>query len=502
MAGGSTHIPNMKLALEAGDLPGGFADSEHTVYAFPTLAYTGARGATRLWTIRVRLIAGGDYVPITDAMLDQPPPGLDDHRAEITVESQQEGGKVRDVVPTYVGAGKNLGKKNATNCITQALRDALGLYNKQRRRTDVAEVSATAPDAAAPADAAPDDGFDPRPPPMLVKKSGETREATLAPADFASGVTAQRKLNGVHLVVHAGSDGRPALYSRTGAAYPGLKPIVAEMEPFFAAAPDANGPPYFDGELYAHGKTLNWISGQARRGDDDGALEFHVFDVFFPRAKAAGRDMASRDRQAYLDAAFTAAGHAHPHVVRVENFPVADAAELDALVARFLADGYEGAIARKDGAGYRYGYNGYHSANLLKIKPTFDAEFPVVGFTQGSRGKEVGAVIWECEVPGGPGDPGDRRFTVVPKDMSYEERRALFQCLGGLVPGPGGPGAAAVTRFERDLRGRPLTVEYREVSAKTGKPLQAKALAFRTYESGPAADPVRALLAECGAAVS
>jgi hypothetical protein len=164
--------------------------------------------------------------------------------------------------------------------------------------------------------------------------------------------------------------------------------------------------------------------------------------------------------------------------VRVENFPVADAAELDALVARFLADGYEGAIARKDGAGYRYGYNGYHSANLLKIKPTFDAEFPVVGFTQGSRGKEVGAVIWECEVPGGPGDPGDRRFTVVPKDMSYEERRALFQCLGGLVPGPGGPGAAAVTRFERDLRGRPLTVEYREVSAKTGKPLQAKALAL------------------------
>jgi ATP-dependent DNA ligase len=499
----------MKLALEAGDLPGGFADCERTVYAFPTLAYTGARGATRLWTIRVRLIAGGDYVPITDAMLDQPPPGLDDHRAEITVESQQEGGKVRDVVPTYVGAGKNLGKKNATNCITQALRDALGLYNKQRRRTDVAEVSAAAPDAApdaAPAtapdaapDAAPDDSFDPRPPPMLVKKSGETREATLTSADFASGVTAQRKLNGVHLVVHAEADGRLALYSRTGAAYPGLKPIVAEMEPFFDAAPDANGPPYFDGELYAHGKTLNWISGQARRGDDDGALEFHVFDVFFPRAKAAGQEMASRDRQAYLDAAFTAAKHTHPHVVRVENFPVANAAELDALVARFLADGYEGAIARKDDAGYRYGYNGYHSANLLKIKPTFDAEFPVVGFTQGSRGKEVGAVIWECEVPGGP---DDRRFTVVPKDMSYEERRALFQCLGELVPGPGGPGAAAVTRFERDLRGRPLTVEYREVSAKTGKPLQAKALAFRTYESGPAADPVRALLAECGAAVA
>ena len=126
MAGGSTHIPNMRHALEAGELPGGFADPGRTVYAFPTLAYAGARGATRLWTVRVRLIAGGDYVPISDAMLDQPPPGLDGHRAEITVESQQAGGKIRDVVPTYVGVGKNLGKKNATNCVTQALRDALG----------------------------------------------------------------------------------------------------------------------------------------------------------------------------------------------------------------------------------------------------------------------------------------------------------------------------------------------------------------------------------------
>lgn len=497
MAGGNTHIPNMRHALEAGELPGGFADLGRTVYAFPTLAYAGARGATRLWTVRVRLIAGGDYVPITDAMLDQPPPGLDGHRAEITVESQQAGGKVRDIVPTYVGVGKNLGKKNATNCVTQALRDALGIYNKQRRRTDVAEV---APEDVAKVEAR---GPDPRPPPMLVKKLGETREATLTPADFAAGVTAQRKLNGVHLVVYAGADGRPALYSRTGVTYPGLAPVVAEMGPMFAAArrlgAAGTGPPYFDGELYVHGETLNWISGQARRGDDDGELELHIFDVFFPCATAAGRDMASRDRQAYLDEVFAAADHAHPHVVRVENFPAADAAALEALAARFLADGYEGAIARKDGASYRYSYNGYHSANLLKIKPTFDAEFPVVGFTQGSRGKEVGAVIWECEVPA-PVDPADRRFTVVPKDMGYEERRALFRCLGELVPGPGGPGAAAVTRFERDLRGRPLTVEFREVSAKTGKPLQAKALAFRTYESGPAADPVRALLAECGAA--
>ncbi len=61
----------------------------------------------------------------------------------------------------------------------------------------------------------------------------------------------------------------------------------------------------------------------------------------------------------------------------------------------------------------------------MKIKPKHDAEFPVVGFTQGRRGKDVGAVIWECGVPN-PVNPRDKTFTVVPKDMTYEQRYAIY----------------------------------------------------------------------------
>ena len=98
-----------------------------------------------------------------------------------------------------------------------------------------------------------------------------------------------------------------------------------------------------------------------------------------------------------------------------------------------------------------------------------------------------------CEVPN-PKNPHDKTFNVVPKDMKYKTRYALYQCLGLMVQGPGGK---MVTRFERDVKGLPLTVEYAESSAKTGKPLQAKALAFRTYEGGPNHDPIRKLMAEC-----
>jgi len=493
----------MMLAIESGTIPGKFA-AARTEFVFPTLAYPSSRGATLLWTIRVRLIPaqGGDYVVITNEMLGQPVVDLKNFKAEITVVAQQKGGKVRDIVPTYVSAGKNLGRKNETNCLTQAIRDALGLYNKQCKRGNTIEDGDASDD-----DDASKDGFSLRPPPMLVKKIGDSRESTLGPSDFSSGVTVQPKLNGVHFVIYAGADGL-VRYSRSGAVYPGQDQIVAEMLPMFATIPviapgtphqsatEGLLAPYFDGELYVHGRSLNWISGQARREDDDGALEFHVFDVFFPHAKAAGHDMVSCHRQAYLDAFFAAAdaaGLAHPHVKRVENFTVACAEELEILAKRFLGLGYEGAIARKDNAGYRYGYSNYHSPNLVKIKPKQDAEFPVVGFTQGTCGKDVGAVIWVCEVPD-PKDPRDKTFNVVPKDMKYKTRYALYKCLGLMVQGPEGK---MVTRFERDVKGLPLTVEYAESSAKTGKPLQAKALAFRTYEGGPDRDPIRKLMAEC-----
>jgi hypothetical protein len=601
MASTALHIGNMLDAINEGVVPGAF-NADRTAFEFPVLVYNGSRGATRHWTIKVRLLRRGAYLPFTDEMLGQPAPDLGDCSAEIYVESWQSGGAIRAVNPTYVNHGKNLGKKNATNPATQALRDALGLYNTQKKRADLVEVAAepalatkksTAPASAvkpavkplapgtkplapgtkplapgtkplapgtkplapgtkplapgtkplapgtkplapvsvakppAPVVRASDSEFDEMPPPMLVKKSGDTADATLMQRDFVDGVTAQRKYNGIRYVVFA----RPAAnnlvrYSRTGTEYPGQQHVVDELQPMFACRPriapgqygTPNAPgtskdkqileaygalsggqptPYLDGELFKYGKSLAWISGQARRGDDDGVLEFHVFDVFFPHAKAAGHDMPSKARQEYLAAFFAAAdadGQSHPHVVPVENVPVRSMVELDAVAKRFVhVEKYEGTVARKDKGGYRYGYSNYHSSNIVKIKPLLDAEFPVVGFTEGRRGKDVGALIWVCEVSP-PVDPKDKTFTVVPKNMTYSDRKSLFKCLGQQVEGPEGQ---TMTRFERDLRGLPLTIEFPELSPKTGKPLQAKAVAFRTYESGPAADCARRVFAEC-----
>ncbi len=550
MASVSLHVKDMFKAIEDGTVPGGFT-SDRKEFVFPTISTRNVRGARLSWTLHVRLVKApepddtqGEAKPvkIMDWMLKQPVPELTDHYGMIEVEGVQEGGgKVRDVVPHYVKTGKR-----GTNVLTQALRDALGMYNHQKKRADARPAAAHKPitdkttkpleasDAhPGTADATKMTETPERPPPMLLKKPGESRDATLTRQDFVDGVDAQVKLNGVRVVAYLTSptddwdDTDVVLYSRTGGLYPGLDHIREELKQMLQAAPSleiSRGKPgygiaagdetkylgtldlpgaYLDGEIYLHGKPLNWISGQARKTGEEGTLEFHVFDVFFPGAKAQGLDMSSRDRQAYLSALFQAAKAAHiehPHVVRVPIMAVSSNEELEAIARKALAEGFEGAVARKARAGYTYSFNNYHSANVLKIKPILDDEFECVGFTSGEKGKAVGAIVWICEVdPEHLVNPADKTFHVVPKNMNLPDQKKLFDCLRQEVPDPRRP-SAKITVFERDIKGLPLTVEYQERSNISGKPLRAKALAFRTYESGPDKDPVRKVYLDCGLA--
>jgi len=372
------------------------------------------------------------------------------------------------------------------------------------------------------------------PPPQLIQPLGKTPAATLTAADFAAGVTVQRKFNGVRCVAFLDGDA-PVLYSRTGVRFEGSEQVRREVAAVLragrqldpaallagaapvpaaaagngaaaagegaAAAGDGaaiSGRAYLDGELYAHGRPLQWISGQARRHDEDSLLTYQVFDVFFPVAIATGAQAPGRARQAWLDAAFVAAraglapGTTLDHVARVENFPAHSVEEIRAMADRFIAEGYEGAVARRDAAGYEYGYHGLHTANAVKVKRIHDEEFEVVGYAQGRRGKDVGAVVWVCRIaPAQVVDPDATQFSVVPKDMTLAQRKQLFRCLAERVPLPGG---GLGERFERDFRGRMLTVQYPELSA-ANIPVQAKAVAFRTYEEGD--DPVARAFREC-----
>jgi len=519
-------------AIQNGQLPGQFSDGGK-VFTFPQVAAVDSQGNERFWEVRVTARAP-DGVSVAFNQKDwlgRPAPPLPGYVGVIETRTWTAGGEPhKGKTPTEVTSGRNVGKANATNPLSQALRDALGLYNKKRKK---AEGAAAAGRGGGVVGA--------RPLPMLVQRPDQTVAASLRKfpqglALFLEGATAQPKLNGVRLVARLAGEGGETgveLYSRAGETYRGMDHVRAAVAALLAGAPAAwrrlcetrgrdpaegtTPTVYLDGELYKHGRDLRWISGEARGETGGGELEYWIFDCFFPQLATP---VISRTRQRFLDLLFEEARRAGRQaaltpLVRVPNYSLAVEDGLgeetrtpeeksrlhkmyldriEGMARRFVdQEGYEGVIIRKDRAPYQYGTNGYHSPHLIKVKPLYDEEFPVVGFTDGKSGKDVGAVIWVCEVPAGRSKTGRaEQFSVVPKNMTYEQRKQVFRCLGE-------PTAGGVTRFARDFAGKPLTVEYPELSSKTGIPTQAKALLFRTYDEGDRGDedPLARLFREC-----
>jgi hypothetical protein len=503
MSGTGAHLSGtVAEALTSGQIPGTF-DGARGTFTFTPVRVVKKRGPALVWTLTITFVSA-DGTPASaeqwGAALDHRPPspelpaGAHAVLSTVVVSEGKEDTPHEGRVPTEVRAGKNLGKKNATNPWTQALRDGYSLWRKQAAR----QGSGSAGYSLA------------EPPPMLVKKVGQTRAVRLDDELVARGAFAQRKFNGVRVVAYAVADTvrgpaaeHPdavatgvALYSRTSKPYAGAVHIRRALKKVFDGLAGVGVPPAgirLDGELYLHGKSLEWISGQARSSTDDSSLELQVYDAFRVGADGAINPASAVARQTGLD---TIARLFTGPIRRVENIPVTSPAQVEELSRRFLAAGYEGVIVRRSDMPYESSPNNYHSAALFKIKPLHDAEFTIVGFGTGEKGKDKDALMWIAEVPVADAVvPTDRTFRVTPKDMTYPQRRHLHTCLAQVV------GEGGLTRFRRDFYGKLLTVEFPSRSAKTGKPEQAKALAVRTYEQGPDdADPMRRLYAECGSA--
>jgi hypothetical protein len=474
MAAKSITIKNTKESINSGTFIGHF-NEDRTIYEFDTIRYKIGKDKISSCKLIIKLLNGdNELVPITDELLDggQLAPNM---KAAIEKITGQEGGTIRKSTPTYITTGKNIGKSNETNIITQAFRQALGTYN-----TTISKVASNIVGKDG------EESVSIMPPPMLVQK---IQNFPLKEQDFIDGITLQKKLNGVHYITFIDENQSIVKYSRGGLIYPntsmpkitkdmniifnnsmvfctGAKTILDEMKQLLNLTDDElelykGAIPYYAGELYKHGISLNIISGQAKNKKTSIDLEYHVFDVFFPTVIKKGHNLTSIYRQKFIDYIFHKTIEFElKYIKRVENYKVHNMLEINALYDDFISNGYEGAIARKDNGIYRYSFNNYHSREVLKIKPTFDSEFKIVGFTQGLKGEHLGALIWICTTE------NDLTFHVVP-NMEIDERKELYKKFS--------------EKKGESVIGKLLTVSYAELSPK-GIPLQPKGIAIRDYE--------------------
>ena len=398
---------------------------------FPTLYGEALTGKTKMWSIVVGDHGAGG--------------------ATITVTHGYEDGK-QQVATKEITVGKNIGKKNETTPLQQAIVEARATWQKKK---DSGYVERDAPSGAAAAGGAGSAQAVPRAlvavPKALVAVPKTRAKATTAdiPApmlahDFnkrGKSITfpcyVQRKYDGTRCVAVP----QTGLFSRNRKRYPHLEHILEEI---------ASLPPslILDGELYSTELTFQDIVGLVKKetlkpADEEKQLkiELHVYDII--------SDAPYEDRKARLEALCDR--YKFKYIKCVETEVCASREDLKAMHDRYVAGGYEGIMLRNGAAPYKVGQR---SADLQKYKEFEDAEYDVVDFKEG-EGAEKGCVIWICETAAG------QKFACRPRG-SREERMELFD-----------DGAAYI--------GKKLTVRFQELS-NDGLPRFPVGISFRDYE--------------------
>ena len=402
--------------------------------SFPILYGEASTGKAKQWEVKVeaRLSADGANTGV------------------VIVTHGYVGGK-QQVNERVVSVGKNIGKKNETTPVQQAISEAQALWNKKcdagysvvvavpavgGAGVSAATATAAAAVAAESSDeelavAVPTAGV---PLPMLAQDYNKRGKSIVFPC------YAQRKLDGVRCVAIQGK----GLYSRNGKAFSShLTALRAEIDSLPAGT-------ILDGELYADKAHLSFqeIVGLTKKetlkaGDAEKVAHLYlcVYDTI--------RSGTNKDRKEFLESLFASRTFAH-----IKLLPTATcASDSDAkyLHSQFVEEGYEGLILRNVKGLYKVRHR---SADLQKYKEFLDEEFVIVGFKEGD-GIEKGCVLWRCAIKTG------LEFDCRPRG-TREDRSALFRS-----------GAAHV--------GKKLTVRFQEWTTD-GVPRFPVGIAIRDYE--------------------
>jgi len=386
-------------------------------YKSPEILTVDARGRTRVWYIVVRLI-DGDNIPKVSVNWDDIFTETDTKNSIAqtwTVHGLVDGNKTKSI-PTYTRTGKNIGRKNETSVFEQAVSEAKSKYNKKNNVVKNRYY------------------------PMAVHKYDATPRDESKRIRYP--VAVQRKLDGGRMIAYF--DAKVILYSRK------LKDvkntlIERDLKSLFVKYPGI----YLDGEVYKHGMSLQNISGAMRKEKKELKLEYHIFDVFFP-----DKQLPYIERKQILDEILP---ESVGLIKKVQTY-IADTKEEETkLYQQFLDEKYEGSIVRNLDAFYEHAIDREkRTYQARKRKPRSSDEFKITGFTQGTKGKDVGAIVWILETSDG------HPFTAVPVDMTYEERYQLFNEMS----------------IKNTYKNKMMTVEYDDIS-ENGVPLRAKAKCIR-----------------------
>jgi ATP-dependent DNA ligase len=381
---------------------------------FPTLFGEATTGKLKQWSIRVFEENG---------------------LAIIEIQHGYHDGKLQTNQKT-ISQGKNIGKRNETTPLQQAISEAQSQWIKKKESGYSEHPSAQSPspdsdDSKLATPPSRSKGFDADVPSVMLAHDYNKRSK-----DIQFPCYIQRKFDGTRCVAIPSK----GLFSRNKKLYPHLSHITQEINRL---------PPSFilDGELYSDSLTFQEIVGLVKKdtlSETDKTkqlqIKFYVYDLV--------KDQPYQLRHTNLQLLFRK--YKFQHLVLVQTELCQDEKQMKEKHNQYVDEGFEGIMLRnKDGA-----YKGSRSADLQKYKQFFDAEYEVIDFQEG-QGLEEGCVIWTCKTS------DSKTFSCRPRG-SREDRQQMF--LNG-----------------QSYVGKKLTVRYQE-ETNDGLPRFPVGIAFRDYE--------------------
>ena len=349
---------------------------------FPRLYGEASTGKRKVWSVRVFEQDGSGVIE--------------------TIHGYEDG-KLQTNQRT-VSTGKNIGKKNETTPLQQAISESNSMWVKKREsgyadETTTVDADGTPVDTSNAVNGANADavmggkGINPSvPSPMLAHDYSKRGKDIVFPCYI------QPKLDGTRCVAFEGK-----LFSRNRKSYPHLEHIVKELSKLHPKI-------ILDGELYSTELTFQEIVGMVKRetlkeGDAEKQLKikFHVYDTI--------HDAPFEDRLLNLQHIFKKNKFKYLVLVKTDT---CSKDEIQEKHAAYVADGFEGLMLRN-----KLGkYSNNRSVHLQKYKEFEDNDYIITGYVEG-QGLESGCVIWICETSG-------KTFHVRPRG-SREDRQQLFR---------------------------------------------------------------------------
>jgi DNA ligase-1 len=396
---------------------------------FPVLTGEAKTGKTKIWSIEVKG-SGGSATIISRY-------GYEDGAQQVEEKEVLE--------------GKNIGKKNETTPLQQAIQMARTSWNKKKASGYVemeteGEAMGGAGSGAATAAAKSLEGGRATaisvevPMPMLAHKLSEKEKHLVLPC------YGQPKFDGTRSIGLCGlEEGVPCLFSRQRKAYPHLEHIQAVLRKLPKGI-------VLDGELYTTKHKFQKIVGLVKQKtikeedkEKHNDIQMYCYDIVDP-------DRTCEERYSFLKGMFRDLKDVIGSVLMLCPTVLLNKKE-DFKVKHdeYVAAGFEGLMLRNLKGRYAVGER---SVDLLKMKEFQDDEYEVVDFYEG-EGREAGCVMWRLKTAEG------KEFGCRPEG-THEERAELLKEAASYV-------------------GKKLTVRFQELT-KDGIPRFPVGVAFRDYE--------------------